>query len=676
MAHARLNRGRPPSRVWLIRSETGLTVVEVLVASVILIIGVLGTFMMLDVSNRAAASARAREGATGLAREVLENARSVPFGQIGPAGWFQQRLVAMPNGSGTVSSPTSYTQQTTVSRRGFVYTVAVSACSLDDGKDGYGAHAAGTRWCSDSASTGTADGQAEDLKRVTADVSYSVAARTQTVQQTATFSSSGAAVGPTVTALSITSPGAYAGQASPVVTSTPTGGILSFTGTSVGAAEMRFTINGAEQPTGVTNLGSGNWRLDWNISSLKDGSYTVGAVAVDALGTRGQPRTMQVNLNRGAASALAGAVGGYNFVNVSGTRTLVLEGTWDANPEGNVTGYQVLRGLSVVCATSVSRSCIDFNPPTTGSTTYTIKTWYRDSSGTLQSISTNFPVTAPATGPFPTRYYLTADPSNATGSFTGAGCHTASGSGTRLDMRSSAPAFSSTSSGSGWVSGCLPQFPAAVAMSAGTMTVNTKWINTSSSDCNSMPVYLYLNGATLIAGTGINGGGSLARISNNTTAGSPASISKTFTTSARTFSAGDQLSRHTPSSTFGASCAGVSLYFNSAANSVDVTLPLTGPGVTSLAQPAAPTGLTATANGDGTTTLTWIAASGTPAPEFYRIYRDGQNYTNRIDTAGDEGTATSTWTDTATGGTTHSYYVTTATAALTESATMAGPVSG
>jgi hypothetical protein len=44
-----------------------------------------------------------------------------------------------------------------------------------------------------------------------------------------------------------------------------------------------------------------------------------------------------------------------------------------------------------------------------------------------------------------------------------------------------------------------------------------------------------------------------------------------------------------------------------------------------------------------------------PTADFYRIYRDGQDYTNRIDTAGDPGTGTVTWIDTATGATTHIY---------------------
>jgi hypothetical protein len=99
-----------------------------------------------------------------------------------------------------------------------------------------------------------------------------------------------------------------------------------------------------------------------------------------------------------------------------------------------------------------------------------------------------------------------------------------------------------------------------------------------------------------------------------------------------------------------------------------------GNGGTTLSQPGAPTGLSAAANGDGTTTLTWTAPTGTPAVEFYRIYRDGRDYTDRIDTAGATG-STVTWTDTNTGGTSHTYRVTAATATLTES-DYTGPVTG
>jgi hypothetical protein len=117
------------------------------------------------------------------------------------------------------------------------------------------------------------------------------------------------------------------------------------------------------------------------------------------------------------------------------------------------------------------------------------------------------------------------------------------------------------------------------------------------------------------------------------------------------------------------------MYFNSSAQPVSLTLPLTGGGTANLSHPAPVTGLAAAPSGDGGTTLTWQAPGGTPAPDFYRIYRDGREYADRYDTAGDTGDATISWTDAQTGGTEHTYYVTTASPNLVESA-LVGPVSG
>lgn len=660
------------------RSELGLTLVETLVAATLLLVGALGTFVLIDTANSTTAASRAREGATNLGREVLENARSVAFTKIGQPNWFQTQLQGLAGGSGTVSSPSAFAQRTTVDRRGIRYTVTVTPCSVDDSRDGYGAHAAGSSWCSDSSSTGTSDGQPEDMKRVIASITWTVNGRAQKVDMAATFGSAGVAIGPAVASLAITAPSGLSGS-TPTITVTPSGGIVTFRGTSIGAYDMRFTVNGTEQTTGVTNNGNGTWNFNWNITSVKDGTYNVAAVAIDALGTRGQPLNMQVTLNRNVPAPLANPTGGYNYAYVAGTRKLVVEGAWDANTEGNVTGYEMLRGTTSVCGGPSNQvpACIDTNPATSGTSTYTIKTWYRDGAGNLQSLSNTFQLAAPTSSAFPTRYYLRFDSTNPTGSYTGSACKAGAGTGTKLDMLTAAPTSStSLSSGDGWVSGCVPPFPAGVSVANTNATLNSKWINGGNTDCSTMPVYLYLNGTTLIGGTGVNGGGSLAKIPKFTTGSSPFSSSITFKPNAMSFSAGDQLSLYTPADTFSSACSGVSLYFNSTTNSVDVTLPLTGPGVTSLAQPVTPTGLTATPNGDGTTTLTWNASNGTTATDFYRIYRDGRNYTDRVDTVGDDNTSTTySWTDDSTGGTVHTYYVTAASAVLAES-DQAGPQSG
>ena len=78
--------------------------------------------------------------------------------------------------------------------------------------------------------------------------------------------------------------------------------------------------------------------------------------------------------------------------------------------------------------------------------------------------------------------------------------------------------------------------------------------------------------------------------------------------------------------------------------------------------PNAPTNLTASRAGDGTVTLTWKR----PSPEdpdagdgvaFYRVYRDGKAVGDRYGRWFD-GSNSVTWQDSATGGTTHTYWVT------------------
>ena len=644
-----------------------------LVASVLLVIGVLGTFSMVDTANRNGSNASSREGATNVAREILEAAHGTPFGKIGQIDWIKPKLSSMSGGTGSVAAPNAYTNQTTIKRRSTTYAVTVTWCSVDDTRDGNGAHDASIRWCSDSTATGFADPQAEDFKRVAVRVGWSVNGRQGSLDQLATFSASGAAVGPTVSSLTVASP-AVSNPTAPTISVNPSNGIVTVRALSVGAGDMRFSVNGAEQQAGAVAAGSGTWNFNWNIASLKDGVYVIGATAIDALGTRGEPRTIQITLNRGAPAPISNLTGGYNYVTIGGKKTLILEGTWDANTEGNIIGYEVLRGTTVVCPTSLETSCADTNPPLSGTTPYSFRTWYRDGTGVARNITTTFSVAAPAITALPTQYHLTYDSANPGGANTGSDCRAGSGSGTKFDMRSSTPTFSARTSGAGWVSGCLPPLPAGVTMSASSMTLASRWVNTSTADCTNLPVYLYLNGTTLIGGTGVSGGGTLQRISKNSPATSPVSLTTNFPTTARTFAAGDQLSIHTPASLHSSSCAGTSMYFNGSSQSTSVTLPLAGGGSANLAYPASPTGLVATKNSDGSTSLTWNAPGGTPAIDFYRIYRDGVELKDRYDTAGDTGDATITWTDTDTGGTAHAYHVTSASPGLVESP-MAGPVS-
>jgi hypothetical protein len=60
-----------------------------LVAGLILVVSVMGTLLLLDTANSKGTNARAREGATNLGREVLEDAGGKTFSSIGSSGWLQ-----------------------------------------------------------------------------------------------------------------------------------------------------------------------------------------------------------------------------------------------------------------------------------------------------------------------------------------------------------------------------------------------------------------------------------------------------------------------------------------------------------------------------------------------------------------------------------------------------------
>jgi len=84
--------------------------------------------------------------------------------------------------------------------------------------------------------------------------------------------------------------------------------------------------------------------------------------------------------------------------------------------------------------------------------------------------------------------------------------------------------------------------------------------------------------------------------------------------------------------------------------------------------PMPPSGLTAVPD-DGAVTLSWTPSSSADV-EFYRIYRDGQSYDDRYDRVAAN---QSSFTDTRTAGTSHTYWITAVNGQLAES-TVVGPV--
>src|SRR5215831_10247468 len=184
------------------RSQDGFTLIEALMAAVILVVGLIGLLGLLDISVKASASTRAREGATSLAREIVEDARTIPYAQIIPTS-IESQLQAM-GGLADGSSASGWQ----IERRGYAYTVKVIECAIDNPKDGL-AETHGSTFCEGQQTwkTGeTVDTAPEDLKQITVEVSWTLRKHTSTVKQVSTLTAAGQAIGLTATKLELTSP--------------------------------------------------------------------------------------------------------------------------------------------------------------------------------------------------------------------------------------------------------------------------------------------------------------------------------------------------------------------------------------------------------------------------------------------------------------------------------------
>jgi prepilin-type N-terminal cleavage/methylation domain-containing protein len=388
------NTSAPPQRRRRrvsLRRDDGFTLIETLVAAVVLATGLLGLLGLLDTSVKASAATHQREGATNLARQILEDARGIPFAQLSPASTVSQ-LQALP---GLKNQGSGATWQ--LVRGKTIYTVTLKECSIDDGKGGeWGVHvnsfgenpfcgdAGEKEWVSGEAGP---DPQPEDLKRLTVDVKWTARGRSPDVKAVETLSSSGAAPGLSASNLKLEAPAPDAGtKTEPIITNPATTSLTFSVSSPTGTGAMRWSLEGVAQATAPTLKEGTTWTFSWGIPNpgVSDGTYTVAVQAIDKLGVLGPPVSIPVTLIRNKPAALLGLKGGYNTINVSGAPTKVIELQWQAATERNVIGYRVYRpGGSLACPASASTlstaiNCIDFSSSPYKAATYTAVALYRN----------------------------------------------------------------------------------------------------------------------------------------------------------------------------------------------------------------------------------------------------------------------------------------------------------
>ena len=112
--------------------QHGFTLVEVMVAILVLLVGILGVVTMVDTSNAVTSKTKAREGGTAIARSVIEVSRSIRYRDLTTAA-LEAALNTRPGLADSLPAP-GYTFES----RGVQYRMTLDVCSLDDVKDGLG----------------------------------------------------------------------------------------------------------------------------------------------------------------------------------------------------------------------------------------------------------------------------------------------------------------------------------------------------------------------------------------------------------------------------------------------------------------------------------------------------------------------------------------------------------
>ena len=323
----------------------GFTLVEVMVASAILMMGLIGTFSMVDRAQKTTQANGSRTVALNLAREVLEQARSLEYTELTPATLVPQ-LRSRPNMAGAITSA----GQWQITRRRQVITIQASVCTFDDPADGLSPVAPQNPCTAATPLTGApVETNPDDFRRVTLTLTWLAAGQAHRMTQTAQINNPSGGTGPKITRLP-----------DPFTLQVTTGVNIPFVVESTTSTTVRWSMDDGVS-MGDANGGPTLWGFNWNIGTVGigswtvDGTYTASVQPFDSRGVPGERRAATVLLNRRVPLAPGNLAGGRSAANGG-----VVELEWTANPERDILGYRVYRTGS----TSIkSRIC---PPPAAG----------------------------------------------------------------------------------------------------------------------------------------------------------------------------------------------------------------------------------------------------------------------------------------------------------------------
>jgi prepilin-type N-terminal cleavage/methylation domain-containing protein len=362
--------GVPPGR-----GDDGFTLVEVMVASLLLLVGILTVLWMYNGALRTTTTSNSRVTATNLVRELVETAREIDYSDL-------QFVTAEAQARGLGSG-----SPWIIERRGVAYRVTATTCVFDSPTDAYAATAPANACRTNAVGV---DNNGDDFRRVTFDVRWDDAGRERLILQAALIVNPAGGLGPRILSIS------------PLTqTITANVGSVGVAWTSTAAQSLFWDVDNGLSKGSIS--GTTSFTATWNIgtsgsgSEVFDGSYTMTARSFDERGVPGESRRADIVLNRRAPYAPTGFVGGHN------TRAgdwVELE--WLPNRERDILGYRVVWAGSddtlatpddkQVCPAPASgsllppttTSCADFSAES-GSQVYSLMAIDRDAGNSLRA---------------------------------------------------------------------------------------------------------------------------------------------------------------------------------------------------------------------------------------------------------------------------------------------------
>jgi type IV pilus assembly protein PilV len=366
--------------------ERGFTLIEVLVAMLILLAGVLGVVSLVDGANAETNAVDTRIGASNLAREIVEDAHAADYDSL-VTGTVVGALRQNASIAGTLSGSTW-----TVTRKGETYTLSVIACKYDSPRDGGGATHDSTFCANSAAPTTPADTNGDDFRWVDVTITWrSQGGRSHTLNQSALIVNPSGGLGPRIVSMSpltalvqsggsikcqgVAIDGCAASSSSPVFTVT----------TATPAASVHWTASDGTSSGDVTPASPAtSFQFTWTLGSAGvapvDGTYILNAQAFDDRGVPGDLKTSTVVINRTLPAPPAALAGGWDTRLASSSGSIV-DLRWPASLDHDVIGYRVSRiddGTQVCPPAGSSQTeitttyCYDPNPPNTSTPTYQV----------------------------------------------------------------------------------------------------------------------------------------------------------------------------------------------------------------------------------------------------------------------------------------------------------------